>query len=116
MTKAPRLVGVCTVLALLAGDRPVAGQATRPTPPRPAATGLSAQQRRAADDVNDKSPFASGGLFTYRPAPTRQIFALALQPQLSKSEPDGRDFVVLMSLAANQAGEGWLASMQIIEQ
>jgi len=116
MTKAIRLVGVCTLLGVLAGDRLTAGQPTRPMPPRPAATGLSPQQQRAAEEANDKSPFAQVGVFTYRPAPTRQIFALSLRPELPGSQPEGRDFLVLMSLAANQAGEGWLASMQIVEQ
>ena len=94
--------------------------ASRVPPPRPKPATAQAcrrrDQERSGNAAQDKSPFAKPGIFTYRPTKTEQVFAGGLQPVLPASTVAGRDYLVMMSVAATQAGEGYLASTQIVDQ
>ena len=121
MTKARLLLSLSALLGLAATgwcQGPMPRFASRPAAPKPAAApSLSTpDQERLGNAAQDKSPFAKLGLFTYRPSKTEQVFAFELQPQLPASTVAGRDYLVMMSVAATQAGEGYLASTQIVDQ
>ncbi|HEX3314777.1 MAG TPA: hypothetical protein VHR72_07805, partial [Gemmataceae bacterium] len=121
MTKARLLLSLSAVLGLAATgwcQGPTARFTSRPAAPKPAtAPSLSTpDQERSGNAAQDKSPFAKLGVFTYRPTKADQDFVLELQPQLPASTVAGRDYLVMMSVAATQAGEGYLASTQIVNQ
>src|SRR4051794_36083079 len=119
MTKVLVVPPLLVLAGLMGGANPAEAQTSRSTAPRPATTDIrviTPRQERADAEAQAQSPFARAGLFTYRPAPDQQLFALNLQPQLPPDQAHGRDVLVLLSLAATQAGEGWLASLQIVDQ
>jgi tetratricopeptide (TPR) repeat protein len=127
MTKSRLLVSLTALLGLAATgwcqgpmprlvSRPVAPAANAPKSTAPSLS--TPDQERSGNAAQDKSPFAKVGIFTYRPdkAGTQQVFALELEPHLPASTVQGRDYLVMMSVAATQAGEGYLASTQIVDQ
>jgi hypothetical protein len=117
MTNARRLLSVGAFLGIAAVVSFSHGQSGRPTPPSAEAPGYlsTPAQMRANDKSHEESRFAKGGVFTYRPNKEEQLFAVALQPGLPASAVKGRDYLVMVSLSATQAGEGWLASTRIAE-
>ena len=119
MNQTRLFLGASAVLGLAAWVGLSLGQVPRPNAPRPAtppASLLTPAQERSANTVQDKSPFARGGLFTYRPSKTEQLFAWTLQPKLPANTIAARDYLVMVSMAATQSGEGYLASLQIVDQ
>jgi tetratricopeptide (TPR) repeat protein len=120
MTKSRLLLSLTALLGLAATgwcqgqtpqlvSRPVAKAPTTPKLTTP-------DQERAGNAAQDSSPFAKLGIYSYRPNKAEQMFAVLLQPELPASTVEGRDYLVLMSVAATQAGQGYLASTQIVDQ
>ena len=123
MTKSRLLLSLTALLGLAAtgwcqGPAPrVASRPAAPNAPKATAPSLSTpDQERSGNAAQDASPFAKLGIFTYGPNSTERDFAFGLQPQLPASTVAGRDYLVMMSVAATQAGEGYLASTQIVDQ
>ncbi|MBI3410031.1 MAG: VWA domain-containing protein [Planctomycetes bacterium] len=117
MTISRRLLGVLGVLGLLAlvsssriwgGDPPASKQL-------PAAR--SQLQLQPAESALAESKFAHGAMVTYRTLKGDNLFALQVQPKLeAPATRRSRDYLVMISASAGQAGEPWIASQQIAKQ
>ena len=59
------------------------------------------------------SRFSTGGVQTYATLEGEHYFALQLAAKLEVPAPRPRDFLVMMSTAATQAGPHWIAAHQI---
>lgn len=117
MTNARRLLAVGSFLALVGVVSLSHGEPSRPASPvTPVRSYFSTPaQERDRDLAQENSKFSKGGVFTYRPGKDEQLFAVALKPKLPASPVKGRDYLVMVSLSAAQAGEGWQASTRIAE-
>jgi hypothetical protein len=61
------------------------------------------------------SRFAAAGVQTYQPLKGDAYFALQLQPTLELAPARPRDYLIMLSTAATQAGPGWIAGHQIAD-
>ena len=61
------------------------------------------------------SRIAKGGVLTYRPQDGDPFFALQLKPTLDTVPPRPRDWLILVSTSAGQAGPSWAAARQITQ-
>jgi len=126
MTKVRRLLAV---LALCAAAAWVTSYTLGQTASKKAATGkaepgaqlpsgavtktASAPKSAADDETPDR--FAPGGVVSYQPVQGDLYFALQLQPKLDPAKRRPRDFVIVVSKSATQAGPQWVAARQIVE-
>ena len=55
------------------------------------------------------SRFASAGVQTYQPVKGDAYFALQIQPKLDPAPARPRDYLIMLSTAATQAGPDWIA-------
>src|SRR5262245_43326785 len=87
-----------------AADKPLTSPPVAPLATRPAQnleTGLA------------EAKFAEQKLLTYQPQHGDQIFALQVQPPLPAIPVRKRDYVILVSTSAAQAGPAWVGANQI---
>ncbi len=77
-----------------------------PIAPRP----LQNHEANLAD-----SKFATAPLHVYDPMNGDRIFAMHVQPKLAPAPARKRDYVILVSTSAAQAGPGWIGANQIAE-
>ncbi len=105
------LIGLGVWLSRPSQGEPTAKSANPATPVRPAAT------RPAQDFEADlaKSKFAMAPLHLYQPLEGDPIIALQVQPKLPAAPERKRDYVILISTSASQAGAGWIGSNQIAD-
>jgi tetratricopeptide (TPR) repeat protein len=117
MTNARRLLCVGAFLGVVGLVSFTHGQGRPTTTPQASTPSYlsTPAQERAREKSQEDSKFAKGGVFTYRPGKEEQLFAVALKPKLEASAVKGRDYLVMVSVSATQAGEGWLASTRIAE-
>src|SRR5207245_2131920 len=131
MAKARRLLVVVAGLAAAAlvsssqshGDP--AGKNDRPnlTPAGPKAPVAPVIQGKNVDDEPSVSRFALGRTITYRPLEGEPYFALQIQPKPEQiqpkadadAKPRGREYLIMISTSATQAGVARTASLQILE-
>jgi tetratricopeptide (TPR) repeat protein len=115
MTKA-RLLVVTAGLAVAA----LIGASSSPGEAVPAGTKDRTQPHIRPPSVADKeegdsnvSRFARGGAVSYRTLKGELYFALQVRPKLEVGPVRPRDYVILVSSSAGQAGAPWLAAGQI---
>src|SRR5438552_279566 len=89
-----------------AADKPLTSPPITPLAPRPA-------QNLEAGLAEAK--FAEQKLLTYQPLRGDAIFALQVQPTLPAAPMRKRDYVILVSTSAAQAGAGWVGANQIAD-
>jgi tetratricopeptide (TPR) repeat protein len=121
MTKVRRLTAVLAGLALTAvlssqlwGDGPT-GRKDRPPLLPGDGTRLAGDQAADPESALARSKFGQGGVVTYKPAQGEPFFALQLQPKLQPTPRRPRDYLVLVSASAGQAGAPWAAARQVAE-
>ncbi|HZZ78015.1 MAG TPA: hypothetical protein VFE62_05835 [Gemmataceae bacterium] len=115
MTRLRRLVAVSALLGLAvwvssslqgqSGKKP-AGVATPQIVP-----GKAVSQPAEPTD----SRFASSAIQTYQPIKGDAYFAMPVQPKLEDVPVRPRDYLIMLSTAATQAGPSWVAGHQIAE-
>jgi len=70
----------------------------------------------AVDEALAASKFAETALLTYKTLEGETLFALQVKPDLKAPPRRPRDYVIMVSSAATQGGEGWIASQQIAQE
>src|SRR5262249_31619883 len=115
MTKVRRLAAVGALLAFIAwlsspdtqgepGKKPVADPVVRPAKaPAPTPEAALAEPK-----------FNQGGVQTYTTLQGENLFALQIKPKLEPAPVRNRDILIMVSVAASQAGD-WIAAHQIAD-
>jgi tetratricopeptide (TPR) repeat protein len=121
MTKVRRLAAVLAGLAVAAvissqlwGQNPT-GRKDRPALLPNDGTRLAGENAADPESALARSKFTQGGVVTYQPAQGDPLFALQLKPKLEPTPRRPRDYLVLVSTSAGQAGAPWTAARQIAE-
>ena len=122
MTMLRRMLAVGGLLAVIAvissssdgGDKPDTGASPQQPPAagKPAAPKVNLYQ--AAEAI--ESRFQQSGVLTYASTQGDHYIALQLQPKLDAVPARPRDILILVSTSANQAGAGWIAAQQIMNE
>lgn len=123
MTKVRHLLGVMAGLALAVwcGSSWLQGQSGGGK--KAPALDIPASLRPNLPPLTDATPaevqaetrFSQTPLITFQPAAGETMFALQLKPKLNPIAPRPRDYLVMVSTSATQAGSPWFASNQIAE-
>jgi tetratricopeptide (TPR) repeat protein len=106
---------VATLLAAAAAvtSAQLRGDGTR-TDPLPGGLRVGgAASAPAADTGSAPSRFEQGGVLTYQTLQGERLFAWQLQPDLGPAAARPRDYLVLVSTTAAQAGVHWIAAQQL---
>jgi hypothetical protein len=115
MTKVRRLLAIATFLGVVA----IVSSGLQGQQGKKAGTGTTPQASPAskvsqlAEAVDSR--FTLPGVLTYQPIKGDISFALQLKPKLDPTPRRPRDFLILISTSATQAGHGWIAAHQIAE-
>ncbi|MBX9681153.1 MAG: hypothetical protein K2X38_20540, partial [Gemmataceae bacterium] len=121
MTNVRRMMGIAVGFAIVtwltASHTHTHGQpgpvktAAAPTPKITPQT----KEAPAKPAVDDGTRFPANSVATYKSATGDVHFALQVQPKIPASTATGRDYIVVVSVAANLAGEAWTGANQIAE-
>src|SRR5262245_14386421 len=89
-------------------NKPLPSTPVTPIAPRPA------QHQNHEINLAD-SKFANGPLHVYETLKGDRIIGLQVQPKLDAVPARKRDYVILVSTSAAQAGPGWIGANQIAD-
>ena len=122
MTAMHRFLAALALLGLVAWiSTPSHGEPTLVKPRLTSAAPVNPKQpanlteAKSHDAELADSKFAAAPLHTYQPLQGDTLFALQIQPELPTAPPRKRDYVILISTSAAQAGAGWIGARQIAE-